>query len=73
MSLSKGRGRDALHDAGLFDGSTRPFAETKAQLAGYYIIDCESLDEAIEWAAKIPTECQRDRLNYGNCRQASLR
>jgi hypothetical protein len=35
-----------------------PFAETKEQLAGYYIIDCENLDEAIEWAAKIPTVCQ---------------
>jgi hypothetical protein len=35
-----------------------PFAETKEHLAGYYIIDCGNLDEAIEWAAKIPTECQ---------------
>lgn len=35
-----------------------PFAETKEHLAGYYIIECENLDEAIEWAAKIPTECQ---------------
>lgn len=35
-----------------------PFAETKEHLAGYYIIDCENLDEAIEWAAKIPTECR---------------
>ncbi|HEX6715471.1 MAG TPA: YciI family protein [Pyrinomonadaceae bacterium] len=35
-----------------------PFAETKEQLAGYYILDCESLDEAIEWAAQIPTGCQ---------------
>jgi hypothetical protein len=35
-----------------------PFAETKEHLAGYYIIDCENLDQAIEWAAKIPTECQ---------------
>jgi hypothetical protein len=35
-----------------------PFAETKEHLAGYYIIDCKNLDEAIEWAAKIPTECQ---------------
>lgn len=34
-----------------------PFAETKEHLAGYYIIDCEDLDEAIDWAAKIPTEC----------------
>jgi len=35
-----------------------PFAETKEQLAGYYIMDCENLDEAIEWAAKIPTRCK---------------
>jgi hypothetical protein len=35
-----------------------PFAETKEQLAGYYILDCENLDEAIEWAAKIPTGCK---------------
>ncbi len=34
-----------------------PFAETKEQLAGYYILDCKSLDEAITWAAKIPTAC----------------
>ncbi len=35
-----------------------PFAETREHLAGYYIIDCENLDEAIEWAAKMPTACQ---------------
>ena len=34
-----------------------PFAETKEQLAGYYILDCSDLDEALEWAAKIPTGC----------------
>lgn len=34
-----------------------PFAETKEQLAGYYILDCRDLDEAIEWAARIPTSC----------------
>jgi hypothetical protein len=34
-----------------------PFAETKEQLAGYYIINCRDLDEAIGWAAKIPTNC----------------
>ena len=34
-----------------------PFAETKEQLAGYYILDCDSREEAIEWASKIPTEC----------------
>ncbi len=35
-----------------------PFAETKEQLAGYYILDCKDLDEAIGWAAKIPTACK---------------
>jgi hypothetical protein len=34
-----------------------PFAETKEQLAGYYILDCEDLDEALAWAARIPTAC----------------
>ena len=34
-----------------------PFAETKEQLAGYYILDCADLDEALEWAAKIPSAC----------------
>ncbi len=32
-----------------------PFAESKEQLGGYYILDCENLDEAIELAAKIPS------------------
>jgi hypothetical protein len=31
-----------------------PFAETKEVLGGYYLIDVETLDEALEWAAKIP-------------------
>ena len=31
-----------------------PFAETKEQLGGYYVLNCENLDEAIKWAAKIP-------------------
>jgi hypothetical protein len=35
-----------------------PFAETKEQLAGYYILDCKDLDEAIEWAARIPSSCK---------------
>ncbi len=37
--------------------SDGPFAETKEQLAGYYILECHDLDEALEWAAKIPTGC----------------
>ncbi|MBL8521520.1 MAG: YciI family protein [Betaproteobacteria bacterium] len=32
-----------------------PFAETKEQLGGYYLIDVPNLDEAIKWAAKIPS------------------
>jgi hypothetical protein len=30
-----------------------PFAETKEQLGGYYVVDCKDLNEAIEHAAKI--------------------
>ena len=43
-------GRPLIHDG--------PFAETKEQLAGYYILDCKDLDEAIGWAARIPTSCR---------------
>jgi hypothetical protein len=32
-----------------------PFAETKEVLGGYYLLECADLDEAIKWAAKIPT------------------
>ncbi len=31
-----------------------PFAETKEQLGGYYLLDCKDLDEALAWAAKCP-------------------
>ncbi len=31
-----------------------PFAETKEQLGGFYVLKCKDLDEAIEVAAKIP-------------------
>jgi hypothetical protein len=31
-----------------------PFAETKEQLAGYFLVDCTDLDQAIEVAARIP-------------------
>lgn len=31
-----------------------PFAETREQLGGYYLLDCASLDDAIKWAAQIP-------------------
>ncbi len=38
--------------AGSTDG---PFAETKEQLGGYYVIDVKDLDEATAWAEKIPS------------------
>jgi len=38
-------------DALVTDG---PYAEVKEALGGYYVLECESLDEAIEWAARIP-------------------
>jgi hypothetical protein len=32
-----------------------PFAETHEQLGGYYLLNCKDLEEAIGWAAKIPS------------------
>ena len=32
-----------------------PFAETKEQLGGYYLVDCKDLDEALKWAEEIPS------------------
>ncbi len=34
--------------------SDGPFAETKEQMAGFYLVDCKDLDEAIDVASKIP-------------------
>jgi hypothetical protein len=34
--------------------SDGPFAETKEQLGGYYLLDCKDLDEALAWAKRIP-------------------
>jgi hypothetical protein len=31
-----------------------PFAEVKEHLAGFYLVDCENIDRAIEHAAKLP-------------------
>jgi len=40
------------------DGETMtsdgPFAEVKEQLAGFYLVECDSLDRAIEYAARVP-------------------
>lgn len=40
------KGAATLHDG--------PFAETHEELGGFYIIDVASLDEALEWAKRIP-------------------
>jgi hypothetical protein len=31
-----------------------PFAETREQLGGFYLLDCKDADEALAWAAKVP-------------------
>jgi hypothetical protein len=38
-------------DALVADG---PFTETKEVLCGFFLIDAESLDEALDWAARVP-------------------
>jgi hypothetical protein len=34
--------------------SDGPYAEVKEHLAGFYLIDCPTVDDAIAWAAKVP-------------------
>jgi hypothetical protein len=41
-------------DAGAVSLHDGPFAETHEELGGFYIIDVPSLDEAINWAKRIP-------------------
>ena len=58
------RGGEALQDGKtattvrMHDGkrvvTDGPFAETKEEFGGYYIVDAANLDEAIEWAARCP-------------------
>ena len=58
------RGGEALHEAKtatsvrVRDGKVLvtdgPFAETKEEFGGFYLIEAANLDEAIKWAAKIP-------------------
>jgi hypothetical protein len=42
-----GRGGDVVTSDG-------PYAETKEVLAGYYLMECADLDEAVRWASRIP-------------------
>ncbi|TCO62374.1 YciI family protein [Actinocrispum wychmicini] len=49
--VSQTRRVPASSDAVPTDG---PFAEVKEHLAGFYVVDCESMDRALEHAGKIP-------------------
>ena len=40
--------------AGKTENTDGPFAETREQLGGYYILNCKDLDEALAYAAEIP-------------------
>jgi len=40
--------------------SDGPFAEVKEHLAGFYLIECDSMDAAVEWAAKVPDAILRE-------------
>ena len=31
-----------------------PYAEVKEALGGYFLLECDSIDEAVDWAARIP-------------------
>ena len=44
--------RDGNGGCAVTDG---PFAETKEVMGGYYIIEAESVDEAVDWAKRIPS------------------
>jgi hypothetical protein len=52
-------GTDATTTVRVRDGERQitdgPFAETKEYLAGYYLIDVDDLDAALDWAARIPS------------------
>ena len=64
MTADVMRGGEALNEAKtatsvrVRDGKTLvtdgPFAETKEEFGGFYLIEAANLDEAIKWAAKIP-------------------
>jgi hypothetical protein len=42
------------HEGGERVVSDGPFADTKEQFGGFYLLECADLDEALEWAKKVP-------------------
>jgi hypothetical protein len=64
---SKGaRVRIAGTERSVIDG---PFAETKELIAGFWIIDVKSLDEAIEWVKRVPGPMDSDEPSEIEIRQ----
>jgi hypothetical protein len=50
----EGEGSRIRLEAGQRHVTDGPFAETKEVLGGFYLIECETRQEAVEWATKIP-------------------
>jgi hypothetical protein len=48
--------RAAGGDVSITDG---PYAETKEQMGGFWVIEAADLDAALDWAAKASTACER--------------
>ncbi|HEX8570193.1 MAG TPA: YciI family protein [Caulobacteraceae bacterium] len=46
LTIRKVRGKHLVHDG--------PYAETKEQIGGYYLIDVPDVETALEWARKLP-------------------
>jgi hypothetical protein len=48
--------RAAEGEVSMTDG---PYAETKEQMGGFWVIEASDLDAALDWAAKASTACER--------------
>jgi hypothetical protein len=49
--LEASDGAKVVRDGMVTDG---PFAETREQLGGFYVIECEDVNEACQWAKDVP-------------------
>ena len=43
-----------VNQGGSLEVQDGPYAETREQLGGFYIIDCTGMDEAVAWAKRCP-------------------
>jgi hypothetical protein len=46
-------------DGGAISMTDGPYAETKEQMAGFWVIEAPDLDAALDWAAKAAVACER--------------